>query len=285
MKKTLLLLVVLLLMIPGTVFASDAEPAESEHVVPDGIHVVESESRFIDTVGLISDEQAAALTKRLDEVSNSFGFDTVIAVVDTLNGWGAREYAAEIYEAYDFGMDGQYSGIILLLAMEDRDWGLATTGRGIDIFTMTGQEYLQKSFLPYFAENNYFLGFMAFANGVNDVIVRHDSGQPISSKDIPVSDEERKSRIGMSFGLSLVIALLIAVIVTGVWRAQLKSVRPQNMAQNYIIPGSMIVTGQGERFLYRNITRTLRESDSNSGGGGGFSSSSGRSYSGSSGKF
>ena len=274
MKKFLLILVVLVLMAPAAVFASSGQN------VPDGIMVVNNDARFIDTEGLLSSSEASALTKRLDEVSATYNFDTVVAVVDTLNGWGAREYAAELYEAYGFNQGG---GAILLIATEDRDWGFATTGTGLDIFNNAGQDFVYAKFLPYLADDDYAGGFMAYAGAIEEVIVRYEMGEPVRAKDIPKTDSERAGDIRLSVILSIIIALVIALIVNGVLRGQLKSVKPQNFAKEYVRQGSMVVTAQSDRFLYRHVTRTAIPKDNN--GGRGFSSSSGGSYSGSSGKY
>jgi len=59
------------------------------------------------------------------------------------------------------------------------------------------------------------------------------------------------------------IGLLIGLITVLVMRSQLKSVRPQNAAMNYVIPGSFQLRHSRDIFLYRNVTRTPRPKNNN----------------------
>jgi len=280
MKKSLLSLLLLLVCI--VMFAPLTAFAEEQGAQGEG----GGSPRFIDQVGLLTDEEAANLTQKLDEISIKYEFDVIVAVIPALLGKEARLAAADLYESKGFGQDGQNSGIILLLATQDRDYGLATTGRGIQIINPSKQDGLKSKFLPYLGNDDYYGGFMAYANGVNDILANPGSESPGGTGiNTEYEGEQSKSLVGPII-ISLIIALIIALIVTGVWKAQLKSVRPRDFAKEYIRPGSMLVTGQADRFLYRHVTMTERPKDNDSSSGGSsFSSSSGSSWSGSSGKY
>jgi uncharacterized protein len=241
--------------------------------------------RYLDNdIGLLTDDEAEALIERLDGISMKYEFDVVVAVTDELGGAGAREFAAELYEYFDFGMDSRHSGIILLIAVNERDYGYATTGRGLEIFTERGQDYLVSLFTPYLGEDDYYGAFMAFADAVEDFIIQYSAGTPYDVGNVPMSEEDRNNNIIGSVLISFLIAFAIAYIVIGIFIKQLKSVQPVNFAREYIRPGSKAVTGQSDRFLYRTVIK-IKKSESGGSGGSGFSSSSGRSYSGRSGKY
>lgn len=53
----------------------------------------------------------------------------------------------------------------------------------------------------------------------------------------------------------IAIGILAAIIVTGVMKAQLKSVRPQNAAGCYVVDGSFHLTHSQDLYLYKNVTR------------------------------
>jgi len=57
---------------------------------------------------------------------------------------------------------------------------------------------------------------------------------------------------------SLVAGIAVALIVTGIMRRKLKSVRPQRNAANYVRKGSMVLTEHRDTFLYRTVTKTPR---------------------------
>jgi len=227
--------------------------------------------RFIDEVGLLTGNEARELSAKLDEISVRRQFDTVVAVVDSLGSKSARLFAADYYEEKGFGFGSGHDGIILLIAMEDRDFAFVTTGYGLNAFTSDRQESLENRFLPHLTRNEFFKAFMVFADGVDDTLGQADG-------------DMGRNRINATI-VSLVLALVIALIVTGIWRSQLKSVKRHNLAHEYIRPGSMALTNKRDIFLHRNISKTPRPKDTRGGGGGSFRSSSGSSFSGRSGKF
>ncbi|NLL50755.1 MAG: TPM domain-containing protein [Eubacteriaceae bacterium] len=242
--------------------------------------------RFVDKVGLLNEQQAAQLTKKLDEISQRQQFDVVVAVVPELDHREARLFAADFYEQNGFGFGKNMDGAILLLATKDRDFGFASCGFGLTAFTPVGQEYLDKLFLPYLKKDQYFEAFMAYADGVDDFVTKAKAGEPYDKGNIPKTPEEKfKMRLN-GVWISLVVALLLALGITSSWKRQLISVRREDLAHAYVREGSVILNVQNDQFLYRNVSRTLRPKDKDRGSGGGsFSSSSGTSFTGHSGKY
>lgn len=73
--------------------------------------------------------------------------------------------------------------------------------------------------------------------------------------------------LGKKLLIALVIGAIVGVIIAFVLKGQLKSVRKQNQANVYVNAGSMQITQRSDLFLYRNVTRTKKESSSSSGSG------------------
>ncbi|MDR0470038.1 MAG: TPM domain-containing protein [Peptococcaceae bacterium] len=267
----------------GNTLRNPSEPYEWLRRVPPG----ERLPRFVDDEGLLTAEQAATLTAKLDEISQRHQFDVVIVTVYSLEGWEARLYAVDFLEQNGFGYGKDNDSAILLLATEDRDFGFATLGYGIEVFTPAGQDYLDKLFLPQLRVNDYFGAFMAFADASDDFLIKAKTGSSYDDDNIPLTATERSDLHRNTIIGSLVVALLAAFIVTGRWKSQLKSVRKEYMANVYIRDGSMVLTDQQDIFLHKHVSQSRRasESSSSSSGGSSFSSSSGSSASGHSGKY
>ena len=70
------------------------------------------------------------------------------------------------------------------------------------------------------------------------------------------------------------LGFLVGWIVSAVLKGQLKSVRKQDRANNYLKPGSLQLTVSNDFFLYRNVTQSKKESKSSSSGGSSGSSRS-----------
>ena len=66
---------------------------------------------------------------------------------------------------------------------------------------------------------------------------------------------EGSSNILLNLGICLAIGFLIALIITGIMRGQLKSVRHQSGASDYVKAGSLNITNRQDLFLYREIRK------------------------------
>lgn len=69
------------------------------------------------------------------------------------------------------------------------------------------------------------------------------------------ADQQESFNFLKNLGISFAIGLVFALIVTGIMRAQLKSVHAQRDASDYVKPGSLNVTRRQDLFLYREIRR------------------------------
>ena len=251
-------------------------------VVPFGALAADA-PRFVDEMGLLTAAESLELNTKLDAISERHRFDVVIAVVAELDWREARLFAADYYEQHGYGYGENFDGAILLLAIRDRDFGFAATGFGLQAFTTAGQKYLDKHFLPQLGRDDYYGGFMSYADAMDDFLTRAEAGEPYDSGNIPLLPAElNRYRLYAVVG-SLALALIIALTITGIWRSQLKSVHREDLAHAYIRQGSMVITNSRDDFLYRKLNRVRRPKERS--GGGGFSSSSGRGYTGHSGKF
>ena len=84
---------------------------------------------------------------------------------------------------------------------------------------------------------------------------------------------------------ALAVGFVIALVVTGLMRTQLKTVHRQSMAGNYIETGSMRLTREKDLFLYRNIVRTKKVKDPPKSSSATHTSSSGARHGGGGGRF
>ena len=69
--------------------------------------------------------------------------------------------------------------------------------------------------------------------------------------------------------IALIIGVVAGVVVALILKGQLKSVRKQHQANAYVRDGSMHLTMSNDIFLYRNVTRTRKQTNNSSGSSGG----------------
>jgi len=185
-------------------------------IVPKG----ERLPRFIDDEALLTAAQAAELTKKLNEISERHKFDVVITVVNELDGRNVRTYATEFFEQNGFGFarDKEKDGIILLLAVDSRAIAYVTFGYGLTAFTAAGQEYLDRLFLPHLKDSEYHEAFTAFANGVDDFLIKAKAGEPYTEGNIPPPFYKIVIRsLGIIGGLLIIINFFLSKFLRGAW--------------------------------------------------------------------
>lgn len=235
-------------------------------------------SRLVDEADLLSASEEVALTSLLDEISERQGVDVVVLTVDSIGGKSPRAYADDYYDNNGYRNDG----ILFLVSMESRDWYISTSGYGIEALTDEGIDYISQRFLDDLSDGNYASAFTTYAELCDEFISQAKSGDPYDIGNMPKPAFPWVKNIL----IALLVGFVIAFIATAVMRARLKTVRAKSGAADYVKKDSFRLTGESDRYLYRNVTRRARPKDNDSGGGSGtHSSSSGRSHGGGGGKF
>ena len=229
--------------------------------------------RLAEEAGLLTADEAAALERQLDAVSDRHGVDVVILTVDSLGTFSPMEFADDYYDYNGYGE----SGILLLVSMEERDWWISTAGSCITAFTDAGLEHISEQFLPFLSDGDYALAFESFADSCDSFMTQAATGEPYDTQNLP----EEPFPVFAAFLVSLVVGLVVALIVTGIMKAQLKSVAMKAQADDYV--KNMELTNSRDLFLYDQGTRTERPKSTS--GSSTHTSSSGTSHGGGGGKF
>ena len=245
MKKFISFLLVLLLCtaLATTVFATEA----NAYFVYDG-------------ADLLTDAEESTLAERLETLSHTYNAQLVVVTVATSEGLDVEDYLERIYDTLGFGYGANHDGVMLLVCMDPREYRILSNGfagSAIDTDDISSIGDLMVSDL---SDGNYAAAFETFADECQYYLDGHINGFPFDA--------------GTTLLISLIVGLVIGLIVVLILKGQLKSVRAQDRANNYVKPGSMQVTVHSDLYLYRNITRTKKESSSSGSSHGGSSSRS-----------
>ena len=257
----------------------------------------------VDKAGVLTSEQVDDLTQTASDLRNLYEIDVVIVVVTDLDGQSAQDYADDYYDYNGYGVGDDYSGMLLLIATESRDWWISTCGEAIYVLTDYGIESIFSDFAGYLSVNDYYHAFETYLDCLPEYFDAYYSGNPIDGYSgnysgpgsyTPGDADDTVYYEDDSFGIfeilfSLVAGCVVAGIAVLIMSAQMNTKLPQNSARNYLNQSSYQLHGHSDMFLYSNVTKVRRESSSSSGSGGGGSSthrsSSGRSHGGGGGKF
>ena len=242
--------------------------------------------RMYDGAGVLTEDEDNELEDALEELSLRQSFDVTIASIESLESVNAdsmEQYADDLYDYCQFGYGTDRDGVLLLVSVGDRKWHLSTCGYGITAFTDAGIQYLGQQLTPFMAEGDYAGAFRTFVQWADDYVTAAREGHPYDVNTLP-----REPLSLMYLFLALGIGLVLAWVIVGVMKSQLRSVAFQENAASYVREGSMKLTNQRDLFLYRDVHRTehVEERDSDSSGGSStHTSSSGTTHGGGGGSF
>lgn len=252
-----------------------------DSTVSTGGYITSDGSLFVDDQGLIlSEDNHSEIEDKLQEVSDKYGVQVIIWTTDVLDETHDEATCDDFFDYNGYGIGTDRSGILLAFDAKDGLWYISTRGYGITAFTDAGIDYLFNMIRPSLKAQSYYTGFISFAEHCDEFIDSAKAGHPIDINDIP---KDPFNWVKMII-IGLIIGLIVALIVVNKLKGELTSVRKQSAAGDYVIPGSLYITGGNDMFLYSNVTKTARsESSGSSGRSGGSSthtSSSGASHGG-----
>ena len=254
MKRFILCLLALLLILCTCLSAS----VESMSI---------SSTNLFDYEGLLTYEEQNALIDRLEQVSEAYQCDVIIVTDSDLQGKTPTQYADDFYDYNGFGYNDTRDGIFLFVSLSERKWATSTTGKAIDIFTDSDLYYIEDEFKPYLSAGDYNTAFNTF---------------------VDLCEEELSTYGKFQFSffyvfVGLIIGVIVAFISVLIMKGQLKSVRFQSAAHNYMRNNSLNITERKDIFLYSTVSRRAKPKDN--GGSSTHTSSSGSSHGGHSGSF
>ena len=212
-----------------------------------------------DEAMLLTSSEQTALEERLRQVSDAYGAQIAVVTVASSGGWDMNALAEEIYDTLGYGYGTDKAGVLLLVAMDVREFRILTNGFAGDAIGDFEIDAITDRITPGLSAGTYANAFTGFAQECEYYLDGYLYGFDFD--------------ITTNLLIAVVIGLVISLIVVLILKGQLKSVKLQRHANSYIRPGSFSLTQTGDYFMYRNITRTeIPRNDSSgssrSGGGG-----------------
>lgn len=236
--------------------------------------------RLVDHADILTDSEEETLNETLDKISEKQKCDVAVVTVNSLDGKTVEAYADDFYDYNGYGYGDDRSGILLLVAMDDREWHMTTTGYGITAFTDAGLSYMEDQFVSYLSDGKYMDAFSKYASLCDDFLTQAKKGEPYDTGNLP------KGKVSPLWILGdLLIGCAIALIMALVKKSKLKSVKSQVEATAYEKKGSLHLTEKADHFVNRVVTTRKIEHKTEGGGSSTHTSSSGSSHGGRSGKF
>lgn len=237
-----------------------------------------------DAANLLTPEQQQTLENAARSVSEQYGCGIYIITINDFRDFNfsnVNDCAEAFFNHYDLGLGEDRNGSLLLLSMDDRDYALKAHGSiAHTAFTDYGSYRLSDSFLDDFRENDWYGGFSDYIDNAGYFLERAASGNPVD-----VSQEARGMSSLVKTALVIGVPLLVAFVACEGMKRQMKPVKEQLDANEYLLPGGIHLDVKQDIFVNRSVTRTVIPTERSSGGGGGGTTINSGGFSGHSGKF
>lgn len=209
---------------------------------------ITADMRYLsDSADLLSPEEEHDLYIQLEQLSLEYNVHIFIATVDYFGNGDISDYIEFYYDQSELGYGANKDGILLLVSMEPREVAILSNGAAHDAIGDSEIDEILDAITDDLSDGNYADAFHTFIDECDHYL-----------------DDHFNFNIGKNLLIALVIGLVIGLITAFSLKAQLKSVRPQNQADAYVKPGSMQLTHRSDLFLYRQVTRTRKESSNSS---------------------
>lgn len=229
-----------------------------------------------DNAGLLSEAQANTVNTKLEQVSDKLDFDVVIVTTEDLEGKSKEAYGDDYFLDNGYGRGSEADGVLLLVYVKPdgtTERRIATHGYGITAFTDYGIEYVGKeNLLPLMEEGEWEEAFLKFADLSEELVNSARDGHPL--------DAGSKRNIVLGIIIALVVGIIAGFIARKVVIGKYKPVKMQANAADYLVQGSLQVTGSYDNFRTTSVSRTAIQSDSGKGGSTTHTSSSGSTFGG-----
>lgn len=255
------------------------------------------QSLVIDEAGIFQETDIQTLTEQARKLKDTYGIDAVILTVQNLGGKDVQSYADDYYDSL-YGEDG----VLMLLAMDEREYYITTSGEVIYALTDYALYQMEEQFLDDLASGDYYSAFQSYLSDTDYYMNAYRSTGSVDGfvpeediysghDDVVYADEiTYEDMAGTAWLISAGIGLIVAGIAIAVMRGTMNTKVKQYAAEDYLKEDSYHLTRTQDLFLYSQVTKRRRpeEDTTRSSGGGGsgvHSSSSGRSHGGRGGKF
>ena len=171
----------------------------------------------VDEANLLNDVEVLELTIEAERISAEYAMDVVIVTVNSIGAKTVRDYAADYYDDTGYGQGPDNSGVMLILAMQSRDWYILTTGGAVRAFTDYGLAKIDEDVIRYLSDGNYEGGFARFLRDAEIFLQQDAAGKPYDANNhvqLKTVGERALAVLPWMLGASVLIAAVGLFVLT-----------------------------------------------------------------------
>lgn len=214
-----------------------------------------------DDSGLLQDHDVAKLEQVYADFAQTYGFTPALVTTDSFGGLTAEDFAGQYYDIMAYPDDG----ILLLVSLEEEQWYILTNGECYRRISDRDVDQIGETLVPMLREEQYYAAFLQFPELAGEVFLANEAAEDTVQPD--VAPAIPKKTYGKTIAISMSVGLLIGLVTVGIMAFQMKTVRSQSTASDYVCSGSFQLVNSRDIFLYSHVHRTPKPKSNSSGGG------------------
>ena len=220
-------------------------------------------NKIVDSADVLSTDEELLLMAKIDDLIKKLDIDIAIVTTYDLQGSTSQAYADDYFDYNGYGLGPNHDGVLLLVDFGSNEWHISTTGSAINLINDNEIDAIGSAIVPFLKNKSYYSAFDTFLNELSNAVL-----EPVNVPFVII--------------VSLIAGIIVSAIVCFILVRQLKSVKKQNLACEYVKPGTFKTDSSRDVFLYDRTTVTAKPKESGSSTHRG---SSGRSHGGGGGSF
>lgn len=217
----------------------------------------------IDYADKLSSSEIEELDSFAEKIEAAYGVTVLFCITEGTGDVTADEFASGTYSDYT---DNE-NGIILVHDDWNKAYSVFTSGNADEYFSDAAIDSMTDA---YDTDDSYYGGIYACYELAEEYLENGYSGgyvndsEPLNNDTDTIGASEEKDGVSIIWlPVSLGIGLLVGFLIINSIASKNKSVHMQKNATVYTRPGSMVITGSADNFLYSNVEKKEKPKQQN----------------------
>ena len=228
-----------------------------------------SEEKYVfDEAGILTYDEIEELNAKAKEITDAYGCEVYAITFPSLDGYEAWELNEMLYAELKEYYGASEDVVILMLAMEERQYDIMARGFGNTAFTDYGKDVMAERFLDDFGNDDWYGGFYDYMDTCDEFLYAAVNGEPVDYGEFETAGANLFGVV-----IAIIVSCAIALLICLIFKAQMKTARIATEAHDYA--KTLVLRQQYDRFSHRDIQRIYNPPQENNGSGGGTTVNSG----------
>jgi len=228
-----------------------------------------NEIKLIDEANVLSETDKQDINNLINQYVELTNYDIVVYFTYDNDYYKKYDFdhaltyfADDFYDNNGYGVGTDYSGIIMVVDVYQRDYTITTCGECTNCYTDYGLDNIYSYVTEHLRQDDWAGAAKQFVKQAYNVYVDYDyyHGFP----DINPSYQEEKNPVKDALVFAAIGSSIITLIAFIIFAKQLKTTGVKTTATNYVKGANINIFRSGEVYLYTSVSRTRIERNNSS---------------------